>query len=95
MTPRPEQPYPDSQAAAFWQPDVIESFNDLCQSEGLNPVRLRRLIDRYITTRQKPSRQELIDALKQRPRIQERAMVLGSITKKLHVFTETFVDRLN
>jgi hypothetical protein len=63
----------------------------LCQSEGLNPVRLRRLVDNYIDAKRKPSRQELIDALKHRPRIQERAIILNSVTKKLNIFLETYI----
>lgn len=91
MTLQPDQHQPDSQTSTFWQPDVIKSFGDLCQSEGLNPVRLRRLIDSYIVIKRKPSRQELIDALKHRPRIQERATVLSAVTKKLNVFIETYI----
>ena len=90
MTSQPDQDRSDPRTSAFWQPDAITSFGDLCQSEGLNPVRLRRLIDNYIITKRKPSRQELVDALKHRPRIQERAAILGSVTKKLYVFIETF-----
>lgn len=91
MTIHPEQHQSNSRTATFWQPDVIKAFGDLCQSEDLNPVRSRRLIDNYIVTKRKPSRQELIDALKHRPRIQERAAVLGSVIKKLNVFMGTYI----
>lgn len=90
MTSQPDQDQSDPRISAFWQPDTITSFDNLCQSEDLNPVRLRRLIDNHIVTKRRPSRQELVDALKHRPRIQERAAILGSITKKLYVFIETF-----
>lgn len=90
MTSQPEQQQQDPQIAAFWQPKTIKSFDDLCQNEGFNPVRLRRLIDDYLVTKRKPSRQQLIDALKHRPRIQARAAVLGSVTKKLYAFIENF-----
>jgi hypothetical protein len=90
MTTQNEQHSLDSQVLTFWQPAATEAFTNLCQSEGLNPVRLRRLIDSYIGTNRKPSRQELIEALKHRPRIQERATILNSVTKKLNVFLETY-----
>lgn len=90
MTIQSEQHPLNLQSSTFWQPEAIKAFASLCQSEGLNPVRLRRLIDNYIDTKRKPSRQELIDALKHRPRIQERATILSSVTKKLNVFIETF-----
>lgn len=91
MTIQPKQDPSTPQTPAFWQPEVIKAFTDLCQNEGLNPVRLRKLVDNYVDTKRKPSRQELIDALKHRPRIQERATVLSSITKKLNTFLETFI----
>lgn len=80
------------QAPSLWQPEAIKAFAELCQNEGLNPVRFRKLVDSYVDTKQKPSRQELINALKQRPRIQERATILSSITKKLNTFIETFIQ---
>lgn len=91
MTIQPEQHQSTPQTPALWHPEVIKAFTDLCQNEGLNPVRLRKLVDNYVDTKRKPSRQELIDALKHRPRIQERATVLSSITKKLNAFLETFI----
>lgn len=89
MTIQSEQHQSNSQASLFWQPDTINALTVLCQNEGLNPVRLRRLIDRYIDTKRKPSRQELIDALKHRPRINERAAILSSVTEKLNAFIAT------
>lgn len=91
MTKDSHQDSPAPQTLPFWQPDVVEAFMNLCQSEGLNPVRSRRLVDSYIDTKRKPSRQELIDALKHRPRIQERAIILNSVTKKLNIFLETYL----
>lgn len=77
---------------APWRAETSEAFAELCQSEGLNAVRMRKLVDRYVETKRKPSRQELIVALKHRPRIQVRATILSSVTKKLNVFITTFVD---
>jgi hypothetical protein len=91
MTNQPLRNQSESQEPAFWRPDVLEAFNALCQSEGMNPVRLRKLVDRYVETKRKPSRQELIDALKHRPRIQERATIIGSVTKKLNIFIEAYI----
>lgn len=91
MTTQPKQHISNPQTPIFWQPDTIDAFTGLCQDEGLNPVRLRKLIDNYIDTKRKPSRQELIGALKNWPRIQERAIILSSITKKLNAFIETFI----
>ena len=91
MTTSSHQDSLTPQTLPLWQPDVIDVFMNLCQSEGLNPVRLRRLVDSYIDTKRKPSRQELIDALKHRPRIQERAVILNSVTKKLNIFLETYI----
>lgn len=82
----------DQPPSVIWKPEVTRAFTELCQAEGLNPSRLRKLIDSYIVTKRKPSRQELIDALKHRPRIQERAIVLSSVTKKLNAFIETYIE---
>lgn len=90
MTTQPEQ-----HESTPWPPATLKAFTDLCQSEGLNPVRLRKLVDRYAETKRKPSRQELIDALKHRPRIQVRATILSLVTKKLNVFIETFAKDLH
>lgn len=89
MTTQPEQ-----HKSTFWSPAALKALADLCQSEGLNPVRLGKLVDRYAETKRKPSRQELIEALKHRPRIQVRAKILSSVTKKLNVFIETFAKDL-
>jgi type I restriction enzyme R subunit len=91
MTIQPEQHPSGPQTPTLWQPEAIEAFTKLCQMEGLNPVRSRKLVDNYVATQRKPSRQELIDALKQRPRIQNRATILSSITKTLNTFLETFM----
>jgi hypothetical protein len=92
MTIQTEQQPSDPQTPEIWQPEMIKAFTDLCQNEGLNPVRSRKLIDNYIATKRKASRQELVNALKHRPKIQERSAILSSITNNLNSFIQTFVD---
>lgn len=79
------------QTPAAWPLETVEAFTRLCQSEGLNPVRLRRLIDQTALTGRNPSRQELIDSFKRKPRIQERAAMLSAITPKLTKFIDTYI----
>jgi hypothetical protein len=79
---------------AAWPPEAVKAFTTLCQNEGLNPVRLRKLIDQTTLTGRNPSRQELIDSLKHKPRIQERAAKLKIITPKLITFLNIHVRTL-
>lgn len=91
MILQPEQPFMFPQAATAWRPETVQAFTDLCQGEQLNPVRFRKLVDTYIATQRKPSRQALIDTLKHRPKINERAAIISSITTKLNAFMTSFV----
>jgi hypothetical protein len=95
MTPQPEQHQSTRKLPTPWTTETADAFADLCQNNEINPVRLRKLVDTYIATKQKPSRQELVDALKHRPKIQERAAILSTITKQLNILIETHIkDRL-
>ncbi|MET0979924.1 MAG: hypothetical protein ABWX90_01555 [Candidatus Saccharimonadales bacterium] len=94
MTIQPKQHTSPPEASAHWSLEATETFTFLCQKEGLNPVRFRKLVDNYALTKRKPSRQELINTLKHRPKIQERPVILRSITNNLNSFIKTFIDNI-
>lgn len=63
---------------------TVEAF---CTQEGLNVVRFMRLLEIYMETGARPSRQALINTFKVRPKIQDRAVALTRINQALSEFT--------
>lgn len=76
----------------FWSSEKAEAFEKICLDEGLMTEKLQKLIDDYLFTGRMPRRNDLAEALKEKPRILERESIITKISKKLTDFINTFVE---
>lgn len=76
----------------FWRIEESEAFTKVCEEEDLDARKLRSLIDTYLFTGRKPRRDEIIETLKEKPKILERDNIIARIAKKLTSFIETFIE---
>jgi len=82
----------DCEFSNFWKSEETQAFVKLCEEEGINQVKLKQLIEDYLFSGRKPRRDELVDSLKEKPKILERGSILKRISKKITGFIETFID---
>jgi len=76
----------------FWSSEKAEAFEKICIEEGLMTDKLQKLIDDYLFTGRMPRRNDLAEALKEKPKILERESIITKISKKLTDFINTFVE---
>jgi type I restriction enzyme, R subunit len=77
---------------SFWKEEESQAFEQLCKQEGLDSGKVKGLIDDYLFSGRKPRREELVEALNEKPKILERGSIVSRITQKLNDFINTFVE---
>lgn len=76
----------------FWNDERKQALEKLCNEEKLSQVKLQSVIDNYLFTERKPIRDEVIEVLKEKPKILERKTILERIIQKIEEFVETFIN---
>jgi type I restriction enzyme R subunit len=64
----------------------------MCHEEGLMTDELQKLIDNYLYSGRKPRGDDIVNALKERPKLLELTSTVGRITKRLTDFITTFIE---
>lgn len=77
---------------SFWKAEEAQAFESLCLQEGLDTDKLKNLIENYLFSGRKPRRDELVGALKEKPKILERSSIVEKINKRLNDFINTFIE---
>jgi len=78
----------------FWQKEKIAAFEKMCKEENIRPEQMQKLIDEYLFTGVKPRRDEVVNTLKEQPRILELDSVFKRVSKRFSDFIETFVEKV-
>lgn len=78
----------------FWNEEQNRAFDRIVEEEGLQPGKLDDVIQEYLFTNRKPRRDQIIDLLKEPPRILERRSIIERIMSRLTTYVETFVNNL-
>jgi type I restriction enzyme R subunit len=77
---------------SFWKSEESQAFEKICTQEQLDTEKLKSLIDSYLFSGRKPRRDEIVEALKEKPKILERGSIVTRITQKLNEFINTFIE---
>lgn len=76
----------------FWKAEESQAFEALCKEEGLDTEKLKSLIEKYLYSGRKPRRDELVGALREKPKILERNSIISNVVKKLNDYINTFIE---
>jgi type I restriction enzyme R subunit len=69
-----------------------KSFNELYTTEGINPEKLKAMIDEYLYTQRKPLPDEIVNSLDKPVKLLERKPVVERVLNKIQSFVETFIE---
>lgn len=77
---------------AFWDEEQQAAIMELVKEENLDEAKTQKVISDYLFTEQKPLRDDIIDAMKERPSLRERGTTAERITARIMAFVETFIS---
>lgn len=71
-----------------------EAINKLCEDEGLQPDKVKGIIDAYLFTERTPLPDEIVEALKVKPKLLERKKIVPRVTDMILKFIDTYISGL-
>lgn len=77
---------------AYWDEEQQAAIQQLVSEENLDEAKTQKVIGDYLFTEQKPLRDDIIDAMKERPSLRERGTTAERITARILDFVETFIS---
>ena len=77
---------------AYWDEEQQAAIQQLVTEENLDEAKTQKVIGDYLFTEQKPLRDDIIDAMKERPSLRERGTTAERITARILDFVETFIS---
>lgn len=77
---------------AYWDEEQQAAIQQLVSEENLDEAKTQKVIGDYLFTEQKPLRDDIIDAMKERPSLRERGTTAERITARIMAFVETFIS---
>ncbi|WP_454623021.1 type I restriction endonuclease subunit R [Brucella anthropi] len=77
----------------FWADQRERSIQALCEAEGLKPEAVAGIISDFHFTQREPLRETIVSALKEKPKILQRKMIIERVNQKLVEIIGTFDDR--
>lgn len=79
----------------FWDKEKREALNQISKEESIDQAKAEKVIGQYLFTEKKPLRDDVINLLKERPSLKDRASVAERITNRIVGFVETFIDGIS
>lgn len=76
----------------FWNEERQLAIEQLSKDENLDSGKIQKLIGDYLFTEKIPLRDDIIEALNQRPALKERGAIASRVTAKILAFIETFIN---
>lgn len=76
----------------YWNEQKQKAIEELSQSEGLDLDGLQKVIGKYLFTEKEPMRDDVVEILKEKPRLRERKTISERIIGKIKDYVETFID---
>jgi len=77
---------------AYWLAEQAEAFKKLAEEEGLDTEKLEKLVGDYLFTSKKPLRNDVVEAMGQKPSLTDRAPTAERIIDKIFNFIDTFIN---
>jgi len=84
-----------SEFESYWDEEKQKAFDEMCRAEGLIPEKLQEVIGNYLYTERTPLRDEVVDLMKEKPKIRERKTVVERVIEKILNFVNTFIDGIS
>jgi type I restriction enzyme R subunit len=79
----------------FINEEKLKAIKELSEIEGLDAIKLEKVIGDYLFTEKKPLRDDIVDLMNQRPSLKERSAMAERITSKILDFVDTFISGIN
>jgi type I restriction enzyme R subunit len=76
----------------FIKVEKLKAIKSLSEEEGLDPVKLEKVIGDYMFTEKIPLRDDIIGTMNTKPSLKERKTKAERITNKILEFVETFIN---
>ena len=77
---------------SFWDKERLMAINTICEEDDIEPVKLQKLIDRYLFSQQPIERDDVIESLRVKPKLLQRKNIALNVIDKIMGFVETFVE---
>ncbi len=77
---------------AYWLEEQALAFKKLAEEEGLDSEKLEKLVGDYLFTSKQPLRNDVVEALGQKPGLRDRASTAERIIQKITDFIDTFIN---
>ncbi len=77
---------------SYWSEQKQKAVEELSKTEGLDLDGLQKVIGNYLFTEKEPMRDDVVEILKERPKLKERSTISERIIGKIKAFVETFID---
>ena len=75
----------------YWNSEKEKHFISLCSEEDVDPEKMHKIIGNYLYSSQTIQRDDVINSLKETPKLLERKPIATRIIDKVYNFVETFV----
>mgnify|MGYP003385963748 FL=1 len=76
----------------YWNKERINALSKIATEDEIEPFKLQKIIDTYLFSQQPIERDDVVDALKVKPKLLQRKKIALTIIDKIMTFVETFVD---
>jgi type I restriction enzyme R subunit len=83
------------QFGQFWTKEKVAAFEVLVAEEGLKPAELQKLIENYLYNERTPLREDIVNALQEKPKLLERQSKVPRVLDKIVNYVKTFFDGVN
>jgi type I restriction enzyme R subunit len=70
----------------------LEAFQKLVEDEKLKPAELQNVIANYLYSEREPLRDEIVNALEEKPKILERKTKVERVLASIKDYVSTFID---
>ena len=77
---------------SYWDKEKLKALNKIATEYEIEPFKLQKIIDNYLFSQQTIERDDVVDALKVKPKLLQRKKIALSVIDKIMTFVETFVD---
>jgi type I restriction enzyme R subunit len=76
----------------FWNKERVDAFQVLVKEEGLKPAALEKVIQNYLYSEREPLRDEIVDAMQNKPKLLERQTKVPRVLEKIVNYVNKFFD---
>ena len=76
----------------YWNEEKEKHFIELCNDEEIDPEELHKIVGNHIYSKQKIQRDDVINALKEKPKLLDRKPIATRIIDKVYSYIEIFMS---